>query len=62
MIAARIESINCNTDGDGWVYNLDGELVHSITSLAKLTLVIQTKDLANINPERPVTLTQCKDN
>lgn len=60
MITARIESINCNTDG--WVYNLDGELVHSINSLATLTLVIQTKDLANINPEQPVTLTQNKEN
>lgn len=56
MTTAHIESITYNSDG--WDYSIDGQPLRPLNALATLTLVVPVKDLANINPQRPVTLTQ----
>lgn len=59
MITAHIESITYNSDG--WDYTLDGQPIRPLNTSAIVTLVVPAKDLANINLEQPVTLTQNKE-
>lgn len=60
MTTAHIESITYNSDG--WDYSIDGQPLRPLNTSVVLTLVLPAKDLANINPEQPVTLTQNKEN
>lgn len=60
MTTARITQIHY--DSEGWDYTLDGQPIRPLNTSAIVALVLPVKDLANINPEQPVTLTQAKDN
>lgn len=60
MSTARITQIHY--DSEGWNVTVDGQPVHPVSTSAVVTLVVPVKDLASINPERPVTLTQPKEN
>lgn len=56
MTTARITQVHY--DSEGWDCTLDGQPIRPLNTSVVLTLVVPAKDLANINPERPVTLTQ----
>ena len=56
MTTARITQIHY--DSEGWDCTIDGQPIRPLSTSAVVTLVVPVKDLANINPERPVTLTQ----
>ena len=60
MTTARITQIHY--DSEGWEYTIDGQPIRPLNTSVVLTLVVPAKDLANINPEQPITLTQNKDN
>ena len=59
MTTARITQIHY--DSEGWDCTIDGQPIRPLSTSAVVTLVVPVKDLANINPERPVTLTQPKE-
>ena len=60
MTTARITQIHY--DSEGWDCTIDGQPIQPVNTSAVVTLVMPVKDLASINPERPVTLTQSKEN
>ena len=59
MTTARITQVHY--DSEGWDCTLDGQPIRPLNTSVVLTLVLPAKDLANINPEQPVTLTQNKE-
>lgn len=60
MTTARITQIHY--DSEGWECAIGGQPLRPVSTSAVVTLVVPVKDLANINPEHPVTITQPKDN
>lgn len=60
MTTARITQIHY--DSEGWDCTIDGLPIRPVNTSAVITLVVPVKDLASINPEHPVTLTQNKEN
>lgn len=59
MTTARITQIHY--DSEGWDCTIDGQPLRPVNTSAVVTLVVPVKNLASINPELPVTLTQAKD-
>lgn len=59
MTTGRITQIHY--DSEGWEVAIDGRPLRPVNTSAVVTLVVPVKDLANINPEHPVTLTQPKE-
>lgn len=60
MTTARITQIHY--DSEGWDIAVGGQPLRPVNTSAVVTLVVPVKDLASINPERPVTINQPKDN
>lgn len=60
MTTARIAQIHY--DSEGWDIAVGGQPLRPVNTSAVVTLVMPVKDLASINPEHPVTITQPKDN
>ena len=59
MTTGRITQIDY--DSEGWDCTIDGQPLRPVNTSAVVTFVVPVKDLASINPERPVTLTQPMD-
>ena len=59
MTTGRITQIHY--DSEGWEVAVDGQPLRPVNTSAVVALVVPVKDLASINPEHPVTITQTKE-